>query len=208
MSVLDLPLRVLDAQRFIEPITDTDILHFDLMGSHLVVINDSGVAADLLERRSVINADRVCKSSSSIPSLTPPPPLAQDAYGERTVRVVIHFPQPLRQPTIYSRMGCTWSFLLMQYGNTWRIHRRLFHRFFNTSAAGQFDDKIHKEIGVFLRRLSESPKRFLKHAHLYVRSPISILELARLTHLAFRSGKPGRVPGIVGCVRSRYSVRE
>ena len=56
----------------------------------------------------------------------------------------------------------------MRYGNTWRIHRRLFHRFFNVSVADQFDDKIYNAIDVFLRRLSETPERFLEHARLYV----------------------------------------
>lgn len=38
---------------------DTDILHLDMMGSHLVVLNSSNVAIDLLERRSVMYSDRV-----------------------------------------------------------------------------------------------------------------------------------------------------
>jgi len=66
----------------------------------------------------------------------------------------------------------------MRYGNLWRTSRRLFHRFFNVSTVSRFDDKIHKAVGVFLRRLSESPDRFLKHAHLYV-SLRSILALSR-----------------------------
>jgi hypothetical protein len=56
----------------------------------------------------------------------------------------------------------------MPYNNIWRIHRRLFHRFFNASVADQFDDKIYKAVNVFLHRLSESPERFLKHTHLCV----------------------------------------
>ena len=56
----------------------------------------------------------------------------------------------------------------MEYGDTWRIHRRLFHRFFNVSIADQYDDKVYKATSVFLHRLSESPERFLKHIHLYV----------------------------------------
>ncbi|KAF9646526.1 cytochrome P450 [Thelephora ganbajun] len=108
---------------------DTDILHLDVMGSHLVVLSNSDVATDILERRSVIYADRP------------------------------------RMPMVNELMGCSWSFSLMPYGNTWRIHRKLFHRFFNVSVADQFDDKIHKAVNVFLHRLSESPERFLKHAH-------------------------------------------
>ena len=57
---------------------------------------------------------------------------------------------------------------MMGYGETWRIHRKLFHRFFNVAAADQYDDKIEKAVNVLLCRLSESPERFLKHVHLYV----------------------------------------
>ncbi|KAF9645500.1 cytochrome P450 [Thelephora ganbajun] len=108
---------------------DTDILHLDLMGSPLVVLNNSDVATDLLERHSIVYSDRP------------------------------------RMPMVNELMGCSWSFSMMPYGNTWRIHRKLFHRFFNVSVADQFDDKIHKAVNVFLHRLSESPERFLKHAH-------------------------------------------
>lgn len=65
-------------------------------------------------------------------------------------------------------MQLTWSFPIMHYGNTWRIHRRLFYRFFNISVVNQFDDKIYKAVNVFFRRLSDSPERFLNHVHLYV----------------------------------------
>jgi len=80
-------------------------------------------------------------------------------------------------------MGGSWSFPAMEYGNTWRIHRRLCHRFFNASVADQFDDKIREAISVFLRRLSESPERFLEHTHLYVgrRSETLALSLAHHT---------------------------
>ena len=57
------------------------------MGSHLVVLNSSNVAIDLLERRSVMYSDRVREffdtfKTSSHEYL----PLATDAYGKRTVR--------------------------------------------------------------------------------------------------------------------------
>ena len=68
----------------------------------------------------------------------------------------------------------------MPYGNNWRIHRKLFHRFFNVAVEDQFDDKIRKSVNLFLHRLSESPGRFLEHAKLYV-SLHSILVLSRLT---------------------------
>ena len=38
--------------------TDTDVLHLSMMGSHLIILNNSTVATDLLER-SVAYTDRV-----------------------------------------------------------------------------------------------------------------------------------------------------
>jgi len=68
--------------------------HFHLMGSHLVVINDSGVAASLLERPSVICAvvHKAFGILWTIPALTLHLPLTQDAYGGRTVGVFAHLP--------------------------------------------------------------------------------------------------------------------
>ena len=71
---------------------------------------------------------------------------------------------------------------MMPYGNTWRIHRKLFHRFFTVSTADRFDDKIRKAVNTFLRLLAESPEHFLSHAHLYVRSQ-STIALSRAYHV-------------------------
>lgn len=92
----------------------------------------------------------------------------------------------------------------MSYGNTWRVHRRLFHRFFNLSVANQFDEKIREAVDDFLRRLSESPERFLKHGNLYVdlSSYVSSDSLRALL-----TWKPDWVFGLVGCVRFKYRVR-
>jgi len=107
----------------------TDILHLNIMGSHLVVLSNGDMAAELVQRRSTIYCDK--------PSL--------------------HMASDL--------MGCSRFFSMMPYGNTWRIHRKLFHRFFNITVVDQFDDKVSKAVNNFLRRLSESPDRFLNHAH-------------------------------------------
>ena len=40
--------------------SETDILHMDMMGSHIIVFSDSDVTADVVERRSAVYADRVC----------------------------------------------------------------------------------------------------------------------------------------------------
>ncbi|KAF9786328.1 cytochrome P450 [Thelephora terrestris] len=103
---------------------NTDILHLDLMGGHMVVLSNSDLAVDLMVRRSLVYADRI--------------------------RI---------------RMGCSWAFSLMSYGSAWRIHRKLFHRFFSVAIKDRFDDKMCDAVNVFIHRLSESPEKFLKHAH-------------------------------------------
>ena len=44
---------------------ETDMLHLNVMGSRLVFLSDSDVAAELVERSSAIYADRVCKRSDT-----------------------------------------------------------------------------------------------------------------------------------------------
>ena len=99
-------------------------------------------------------------------------------------------------------MGGSWSFALMGYGDLWNTHRQLFRRFFDPSAVDQFDDKIHKAVNVFLHRLSETPERFLKHAHLYVgfRSTSYNLGLTVWTS----TGKSYRIFDFIGRVRGEY----
>jgi len=65
-------------------------------------------------------------------------------------------------------MGADWSLGFLPYGNRWRIHRRLFHKFFNVSAVERFDPRLFKGIRDFLRRLAEFPEDFADHTRLYV----------------------------------------
>jgi hypothetical protein len=78
------------------------------------------------------------------------------------------------------------------------------HRFFNPSLADQFDDKIYKAVNVFLHRLSESPERFLKHAHLYVNPTQSLYHSGFTTCPSI--GKSERIFEPVNCVRGERRV--
>ena len=140
------------------------------MGSHIVVMNSGDVAIDLLERRPVIYADRV-RAYTRIPHAT----FCSQKYiislaclWSANCTTFPHFSICTAQIIPDFRMGCSWSFVVMHYGDAWRINRRLFHRFFNISVVDQLNDKIYKAVNAFLLRLSESPERFLKHTHLYV----------------------------------------
>ena len=65
-------------------------------------------------------------------------------------------------------MGADWPLGFMPYGNRWRTHRRLFHRFFNVSAVERFDPQLFKGVRTFLSRIAESPEDFADHTRLYV----------------------------------------
>ena len=149
-------------------IVDTDILHLEFMGTHLMFLSNSDVGKDLAEQRSDIYVDKVRNRRKIIFATLmlvrsqPRFPMVKELYE------FLSFRRCGDEISTYFRMGCSWSFSLMSYGSTWRVHRKLFHRFFNISAADQFNDKIDDAVNAFLRRLSESPERFLKHAHLCV----------------------------------------
>ena len=106
---------------------------------------------------------------------------------------------------IYFSMEDSWFFALIQSGNLWRAHRRLFHRFFDASAVGQFDDKVHEAVNIFLRRLSESPEHLLNHVGLYV-GLHSIPALSRANSASLLTGKPYWIFDLIDCVRGEHRV--
>lgn len=188
---------------------DTDILHLDLPGCHLIVLSDSDAAVDLMERRSAAYSDRVRKhfgilSTSGVITFLcrqPQSPMLSELYSCHVL------PFQSRKLKICSRMGLSgWTFSMMPYGSIWRMHRRLFHRFFNVAVADLFDDKIEKAVNVFAHRLFESPERFLDHTRLYV-TPSSTL-LLFWTYPTRFPGKPDWIFGPVRCIWVEHRVRE
>ncbi|KAK7043906.1 hypothetical protein VNI00_008072 [Paramarasmius palmivorus] len=60
-------------------------------------------------------------------------------------------------------MGWGWSFGLMNYGEDWKQHRRLFHSFFNQNVVERYQHIQLKEAHALLRRLLEAPDDFMGH---------------------------------------------
>ena len=102
-------------------------------------------------------------------------------------------------------MGADWPLGFMPYGNRWRTHRRLFHRFFNVSTVERFDPRLFKGIRSFLKRLAESPEDFADHTRLYVafwlrsepkaRALTSRQKARRFTYPLYRIWHRGRLSG-------------
>lgn len=59
-----------------------------------------------------------------------------------------------------------WAFTIFEYGERWRIHRRLFHEFFNITSADKYDEDQTKATSRFLKNLGEHPADFYNHIQL------------------------------------------
>ncbi|KAI0074482.1 cytochrome P450 [Panus rudis PR-1116 ss-1] len=64
---------------------------------------------------------------------------------------------------LHELMGMDWSLAIMPYGEDWKRVRRGFHQYFNMNVAPDYH-RVHLEQSHdFLKRLRESPEKFLDH---------------------------------------------
>ncbi|ESK84364.1 cytochrome p450 [Moniliophthora roreri MCA 2997] len=73
-------------------------------------------------------------------------------------------------------MGWGWSFGMMNYGEDWKNHRRVFHQFFNQNVVERYQLIQLKEAHALLRRLYETPEDFL--GHIRVMFAATIMDIA------------------------------
>ena len=59
-----------------------------------------------------------------------------------------------------------WAFSAFEYGDKWRIHRRLFHEFFTAATVDRYDEDQKKAASRLLNNLSEHPADFRHHIQL------------------------------------------
>ncbi|KAI0064948.1 CyP450 monooxygenase [Artomyces pyxidatus] len=126
----------------------SDIIHLQVFGFHLVVLNTKEVADDLMDKRSSIYSDR-----PRMPMMNELGSLISDV-----------------------RMGFGWSLGFTPYNEWWKHSRRLFHRHFQPSAIPQFRPKKTKAVHDFLRRLADTPGDF--HQHMQLLAGSVILDIA------------------------------
>lgn len=61
-------------------------------------------------------------------------------------------------------MGWSWLFATMEYGESWKQHRKLFQREFHPNAVtALFQPQVLKHTSGLLTRLLESPDDFMEH---------------------------------------------
>lgn len=65
-------------------------------------------------------------------------------------------------------MGWGWSFGMMNYGEQWKRHRKLFHQHFNQNAVDKYQHIQMRESRALLRRIRGNPEKFMDHIRMCV----------------------------------------
>ncbi|KAK7049423.1 hypothetical protein VNI00_006024 [Paramarasmius palmivorus] len=108
-----------------------DLVHFEVFGQHMMIVNSRELAHELFDKRSLIYSDRP------------------------QVPMIDFLRAPTHNDTI--RMGWTRNgFTFMPYGSTWRQHRRLFQEGFRDPATSYLPILTAKTHELLLNLLNDS----------------------------------------------------
>jgi hypothetical protein len=123
------------------------MIHFNILGQHIIVLNSLEVITDLLERRSSNYSDR--KQTTMMIELCVP------SYSFLLKELV--------KNAARCRMDLGISMSRMPYGLWWRKHRKTFHEYFQRNAVNKYQPIQRQETRAFLRRLLITPDNFFHH---------------------------------------------
>jgi len=115
-----------------------------------VIINDEKIVHELLEQRSAIYADR--------PSLS--------FVDEWVCYVLLNIYYNLI--LFRTSFGLNYNTATIQYGNRWRLHRKMFNLTFNKQASMAYKPMQIQKVRQMLQRLIATPQDYVKHVQAYV----------------------------------------
>ena len=153
--------------------TGSDIVHAEVLGTHIIVLNSEKAAKELFERRSSLYSDRYVRTSpmaSSDLNYCPhdrPPLVALNVLCVSRSRVL----SLSASLTVKSSLNFDWTMAFLRYGQRWRNMRRESHRYLHPAATLEFRSSQLKATRQLLQRLLEAPKDFMTHIRQYVRVP-------------------------------------
>lgn len=143
----------------------SDIIHFRILGTHVVVINSAKTANDIFEKRSGLCSDRYvtlirCERRSANYLAKAGDSHAADVGQGHTIGVkhmISH---------ICHRTGCTRIWGLLSYGDYWRAHRKLSHRYFRAQEIPNYHQSMRKSVHQLLGLLRDSPENLIDQVRL------------------------------------------
>ncbi|KAJ7625699.1 cytochrome P450 [Roridomyces roridus] len=124
---------------------NSDIIHLDLVGKSIVILNSFEATTALFEKRSAIYSDR------------------QVYHTSRILVIVSDFNCRDSLPMVNDLMG--WSFTIgtMKYGDDWRIHRRLANRALSFKTSRKYEPHEQLATRKLLKRMVSDPDAFFAH---------------------------------------------
>ena len=123
------------------------MIHLNVLGQHILVLNSLEVITDLLEKRSSNYSDR--KRTTMMVELY------VSSYSFHHKELV--------KNAVRCRMGMSISMTRMPYGLWWRKHKKSFHEYFQRNAVTKYQPIQRQETQAFLRRLLIAPDNFFHH---------------------------------------------
>lgn len=66
-------------------------------------------------------------------------------------------------PPAMQMMKIDWSLAIMDYGPSWRAHRRMFHQYYNKTQIYKYAPVLEYQTNAFLQRLLSTPQEFMDH---------------------------------------------
>ena len=125
------------------------MIHLNVLGQHILVLNSLEVITDLLEKRSSNYSDR--KQTTMMIELC----VSLSLFSFHLKELV--------KNAVRCRMDLGLSMSRMPYGPWWRKHRKSFHEYFQRNAVTKYQPIQRQETRAFLRRLLITPDNFLHH---------------------------------------------
>ena len=122
------------------------MIHLNVVGQHIIILNSFEVINDLFEKRSSNYSDR--KKMTMLSEL----------YVSHSFHL-----KELVKNAVRCRMNFIISMSKMPYGSWWRKHRRLIHEHFHRNAVTKYQPIQRQEVRAFLRRLLVTPDDFFHH---------------------------------------------
>ena len=121
------------------------MVFFNVLGQHFLILGSMERTTDLFERRSSNYSDR------------PRLPMLVELYVSDSLHLKRY------EKKVCFRMGWNFNFGLLPYNMWWRRHRKSFHQYFNINAVSKYRPIQRREVHAFLRRLLDTPDKFLHH---------------------------------------------
>lgn len=144
------------------PFIESDIIHYRLFGTHVIVLNSAKAAQRMLEQQSAIFSDRsdsIERVGSLIAFLHVLLDLNRSCFTscEAYPSFLSHGHGSLR----LIRTGWSKDFAFAVYGNSWRERRKLFHQHFRPKTIPLYHSKAQRQVGKLLGALLNAPQDFI-----------------------------------------------